>query len=319
MSAVFLTTTAAADAWVVPLRAALSRTVPQLQLHYPTSSVNPADVEIAIVANPPAGSLANYPNLRLIASMWAGVDGLLSDPSVPRHVPLVRLVDPELTRSMTEFVLLQALVAHRQIYAYQRLQLRKEWNKRPSGVFQIMTHDRVVGVLGVGVLGTPAVRTLASHGFKVLGWSRTAKESPDSHVEMLHGPDGFKEVLSRSSILVNILPLTPATRHLLNKAAFDLMPKGSTLINVGRGATLVEADVIQALDAGVLETAVLDVFEREPLPADNPLWSHPHVVVTPHVSALTNPLTASSIIAETIRKHIDGEPLLNIVEFERGY
>ncbi|KAI9355966.1 2-hydroxyacid dehydrogenase [Zopfochytrium polystomum] len=281
---------------------------------------DPAAVEVAIVANPTAGSLARYPNLRLIASMWAGVDGLLADPTLPRGPTLVRLVDPEMTNSMAESVLMHSLVAHRQLNAYRRQQAVKAWNKHPTGRFQLMTHERVVGVLGVGELGMAALNILARHGFTTVGWSRTPKPAPSvKNIRLVSGRLGMDEVLSTSHILVNLLPLTPETRGILNKDTFAKLQPGATVINLGRGQAVVEADLIDALDRGIIETAVLDVFEKEPLPDDSPLWSHPRVVVTPHVSALTNPLTASSIIAETIRKYYAKEPLDHIVDIDRGY
>ena len=158
---------------------------------------------------------------------------------------------------------------------------------------------------------------LVRFGFDVAGWSRTPKEIEG--VTCFHGPEGLDQMLARTDILVCLLPLTPATRGILNGELFAKLPRGACLINVGRGGHQVERDLLEALDSGQLREATLDVFEEEPLPADSPLWSHPQVIVTPHIASMTMPETAAKAVGENIKRMEAGLPPLNVVDFERGY
>ncbi|KAJ3329515.1 hypothetical protein HDU76_007749 [Blyttiomyces sp. JEL0837] len=311
--------------WLESLRQGFSQILPWATIAYPADTVDPSSIEVAIVADPPRGALTKFNNLKVIASLWTGVDGILADPTYPGHtnknITLVRLLDPEMSRSMSESALMHTLNAHRQLHAYARQQRAQVWEKRPNGLFQPMTHERHVGILGSGELGQASARILSQHGFTVTTWGRSPRPvAADKGFKYLHGPEGFDQILSDSEILINLLPLTNETRGLLNKDSFAKMRKGSTLINLARGAHVIEPDLIDALDQGHIDMAVLDVFAKEPLPADNPLWNHPRVVVTPHVAALTNPSTAGVVIAKTIHDHFNGNyPLRGTVDLTRGY
>jgi glyoxylate/hydroxypyruvate reductase A len=274
---------------------------------------DPAAVDAVLCWMPPEGWLASLPNLKLVHSLGAGVDHLLLDKKYPAHVPLVRLVDPQMTRSMTESVTFQVLRLHLQAPTYRRQQTAAVWEPLP----QPSAPERRVGILGLGELGTAAATALAGLGFDVAGWSRSPKTLDG--VTCFSGDDGFQAFLARTEILVCLLPLTPATEGILSAAAFARMPRGAGIINVGRGRHLVEADLLAALDSGQLSEAVLDVFPKEPLDPAHPFWAHERIVVTPHVAALTNPVTASLVVAENLRRLMRGETWPDRVDLASGY
>jgi len=272
-----------------------------------------AAVEVALVAGPPAGALAQLPKLKLIQSLWMGVDGLLADPALPRHVPLARLVDPGMVAAMGETVLAHVLDWHRHLYRYRAQQRDGVWQRLP----QYMACDRSVGLLGLGELGRHVSAQLLKFGFRVCGWSRRPKDL--AGVECLSGPDGLDRLLAKSGALVCLLPLTAATRGILNARNLALLPEGACVINVARGAHLVDRDLLAALDSGRLAHAYLDVFQVEPLPAGHPYWSHARVTVTPHVAALTEPRTALARVIENLARVRRGEPPLDLVDPAAGY
>jgi len=269
-----------------------------------------ADIDVALVASPPPGTFGRLPRLKLVQSLWMGVEKLLEDPELPRDVPFARMVDPGMVGAMSETVLAHVLDWHRHLYRYRQWQREKKWKRRR----QFLPADRTIGFLGLGALGTDAAGKLLALGFKICGWSRRPKR-----VEGVHCSTDLGEILKMSNALVCLLPLTPLTRGVLNAAAFAQMPRGGCVINVARGAHLIVPDLLAALDAGQLAHAYLDVFETEPLPAESPLWSHPGVTVTPHAAALTEPRTAVPMIVENIERLRRGEPPLNLVDFAAGY
>ncbi|SRR6266851_1248626 len=269
---------------------------------------DPAEIAMAIVWKPPHGVLATLPNLRLIASLGAGVDHILEDPALPPHVPIMRLVDPHMVVAMSEYVLAQVLRLHRQDLVYLGQQRAAVWEEQR----QPNAGERRVGVLGLGQFGADAALKLRALGFDVAGWSRRPKATDG--IATFHGEAGFAPFLARSEILICLLPLTPATENILNAATFALMPRGAMIVNVGRGGHLAEDDLIPALDSGQLGGAVLDVFRTEPLPAEHPFWRHPRIIMTPHVAAATNPPTAAAIVADNIKRLREGRPLLHLVD-----
>jgi glyoxylate/hydroxypyruvate reductase len=270
-------------------------------------------IDIALVANPPQGVLATLPNLKLIQSLWAGVDALLRDATFPKHIPLARLVDSELKQAMIESVLAHVLMLHRQFPTYQKQQQEKVWRQ----LEQPNADKRTVAILGLGQLGRACAEHLKHIGFKVIGWS--SKEKRLENIQTFHGEAGVEAVLNQADIVVNLLPLTTETKGILNKTTFEKMRMGSSLINVARGAHIVEEDLIDALGAGILSYAILDVFAREPLPTEHPFWKHPKIKVLPHVAAITNPVTASQIVAQNVLRLREGQDLENLVDVARGY
>jgi glyoxylate/hydroxypyruvate reductase len=294
-------------------RAQLSRLTQELDVRVWPEIGNPTDIDYALVWRPEPGFLASLPNLKLILSLGAGVDHLLGDPQLPRHLPIVRLVDPHLTDAMSEYVVLQVLRLHRRDLDYRAQQEAEVWRE----LDQQNAVERRVGILGLGKLGQDAAKKLTGLGFDVAGWSRSEKTI--AGVRSYAGAAGLAPLLGRSEILVCLLPLTAETEGILNTGTLALLPKGAALVNAARGAHLVEYDLLAALASGQISAAVLDVFREEPLPADHPFWHHPRVVLTPHVAAFTNPATAAPIILDNIRRFKEGRPLLNRIDPARGY
>jgi glyoxylate/hydroxypyruvate reductase A len=274
---------------------------------------DPAKVEVALVAKPPPGALAQFPRLKLVQSLWMGVDGLLADPTLPRGAPIARLVDPGMVAAMSETVLARVLDWHRHLYRYRAQQRARNWKPLP----QFMAEDRTVGLLGLGELGCDAAAKLRALGFRVCGWSRRPKRIEG--LECFYGEQGLAQTLARSGALVCLLPLTAATRGILNSDTLARLPEGACIINVARGAHVVDRDVLAALDSGRLAHAYLDVFETEPLPSDHPFWAHPAVTVTPHVAALTEPRTSLAKVVANIERVRRGERPDALVDVAAGY
>ncbi len=309
MALLFKSDTDRIDIW----QEALAKLMPDLEVRVWPDVGNAADIEFALVWNPPVGELAKLPNLRAIFSMGAGIDHLASDPDLPEDVPVVRMVDEGLTQGMTEFVVMAVLRHHRRIHDYQTQQRQKHW----AQLVTPLAPDRKVGILGLGVLGADSAEKLVYLGFDVAGWSRTQKSLPG--VESYSGDEGLRAFLKRTEILVCLLPLTTGTKGILNSTNLGLLPHGASLINVARGGHMVPEDVLAALDSGQLAEATLDVFPEEPLPAQSPFWDHPRVLVIPHCASVTLPKTAAENVARGIEAVRKGEALQNVVDFERGY
>lgn len=267
-------------------------------------------VEMIVTWNQPSGVLARYPASRVVMSFGAGVDHILEDPGLPGRAAVCRVVDPALVHDLTEYMLAAVLSHKRLLELYRNRQRERTWE--PARYVK----DPVVGILGLGQIGRKAAEKFRLLGFRVLGWSRTPKSLPG--LETFHG-EGLEELLGRSDYLLCVLPLTEGTRGILNADLFGKTKRGAYLINVGRGAHLEEDDLIPALDAGQLAGACLDVFREEPLPENHPFWVHPAITVTPHIGALTETKAVVSQIIENYRRLGRGEPLLNVVDRERGY
>ena len=284
----------------------------------PETLVDRAAVRYAIAWRPPRGLLAELPRLEAIFSLGAGVDHILSDPSLP-DVPIARVVDPDLTARMSEWVALHCLMHLRQARRYARQQRERIWDDDDD---QPAARDVRVGILGFGELGRDAAAKLAALGFPVAAWSASPKTAPG--IACFDGAAGLEAMLARSDILICLLPLTATTRGILNATLFAKLPRdgrlgGAFLLNAGRGGLQVEADILAALDSGALKGVSLDVFEIEPLPAASPLWGHPAVFVTPHNAAISHPDSVARAIAEQILAHERGEPLRHVVDRGRGY
>ena len=243
--------------------------------------------------NPDPADVMGLPNLALVHSLWAGVERLVSElgPSAP---PIVRLVDPELARTMSEAVLAWTYYLQRDMPAYAAQQRERVWRQLPYR----KPSDITVGLLGLGALGSASARRLTEAGFRVVGWSRSPKEL--SSVETFSGEPGLTALLGASDVVVCLVPLTSETRGLLNAGRFALMKPGAALINFARGPVVVASDLLEALDSGRLSHAVLDVFDDEPLPAASPFWSRPDVTVLPHISAPTDLRTAARVVADNV-------------------
>ncbi len=283
----------------------------------PKAEFDPAEVHYAAVWKPVPGEFAAFPNLKVIFNLGAGVDALMADKTLP-GVPLVRVSVADLTDRMAEYVMLHVLMHHRQELYLRESQRAKRWAPK----YQWPASAISVGIMGLGTLGTNAAEVLTRIGFRVAGWSRSAKQIEG--VECFHGDDGLETFLHRTDILVCLLPLTPDTHHLLNRNIFARLnrtsPMGApVLINAGRGGLQNEADLLACLDDGTLGAASLDVFSQEPLPADSRFWTHPKVVLTPHNAADTDPDEISKYVARQIERFEAGGKLENVVDRGRGY
>jgi len=294
-------------------REELGKRLPDLELRVWPEIGDPAEIEFAAVWRAKAGMLKSLPNLRFIFSLGAGVDHVLLDPDLPQGVPICRVVDPYLTQRMSEYVALHVLRYHRRQPEFDAQQMRGEWKE----LYFPTAPERKIGIMGLGELGADATAKLKALGFDVAGWTRSPKSLPG--VANFHGPEGLGPFLARSEILVCLLPLTAETRGILSKSLFARLPKGAALINCARGAHLVEADLIPALESGQLSYATLDVFSPEPLAPNHPFWRHPRITVSPHVASITDPRTVVQLIAENVRRYRAGEPLLHLVDVKRGY
>ncbi len=271
---------------------------------------NGGDIDVAVVATHPKGALSGLPKLRLIQSLWMGVENIVADPDLPKGVPVARLIDPGMVAAMGETVIAHVLDWHRHFYCYRSFQQQRIWKRRK----QYLASDRTIGILGLGELGSSIAAKLRAMGFHVAGWSRRPKS-----LDGVYCSTDLDEILSRSDAVVCLLPLTAQTRGILNGEKIGKIRKDGCLINVARGGHVVVSDLLAALDSGHLAHAWLDVFEPEPLPADSPLWSHPGITLTPHIAALTEPRTSAGKVAENIERVRRGEQPLNTVDFTAGY
>ena len=283
--------------WLLALSTAMPEAV---WLDLAGARAAPANVQAAVVANPAPGSLQGLPALRLIQSLWAGVDRLLADTTLPA-VPIARMVDPAMNAAMAETALWAVLSLHRGYFEYARRQRLGEWRVHA----QRRADEVRVLVLGQGQMGRAASARIAQQGYALSTWRRDGSALPP--------------LLGQADIVVNLLPLTDETRGLCDRRFLAALPPNASVVNLGRGAHVVDADLLAALDSGQLRHAVLDVFHIEPLPAAHPYWQHPRVTMLPHAAAGTDARSAAAVAVANLRACRDGGQILNLVERNRGY
>ena len=305
---------AEAQAWLVALRSA----APGHEWIVHAAGRRDDDIvqaDVAVVAHPQPGSLSRARGLRLIQSLWAGVDRLMADATVPAQVPLARMVDPAMTAAMVQSALWAVTALHRGFFTYARQQQQAQWVQHP----QRRADEVQVLVLGLGTMGAAVSAALVAQGYGVTAWRRREGPPGSSEVRVLHGTQGLETGLAMAEVVLNLLPLTPHTRGLIDAGFLGRMKAGAALVNFGRGGHVVEADLLAALAAGRLAHAVLDVFASEPLPPGHPFWRHPRVTVLPHVAALTDLRSAADVVASNLARLQAGQPLLHLVDRARGY
>jgi len=300
------------DRWAhyeAPLRSALDATGLDYDLR---TEAAPETVDYIVYApNSAVRDFTPYTRLKAVLNLWAGVEGVVGNDTLT--VPLTRMVDDEgLGQGMVEYVTGHVLRHHLGMDAHI-VNPENRWDASPPP----LSRDRPVAILGFGALGQACARQLVSLGFPVRGWSRSGHEQDG--VESFSGADGIDAALSGAQIVVLLLPDTPATRGVLNARTLALTARGAAIVNPGRGPLIDDAALIAALDSGQIGHATLDVFRTEPLPQDDPYWTHPKVTVTPHIASETRPDSASRVIAENVRRGEAGEPLLHLVDRGAGY
>ncbi len=295
-------------------RALLTAELPGLDFRTPGEAGDPAEIDAALVWLHPLEELAGYPNLKLVASLGAGVDHVIvARRAIPDGVTVTRIVDPAMTEQMTEWCLMAMLNHLRGWDAYRELHRERRYEERRAP----LPRDVTVGIAGLGEMGGHCARVLSAMGYRVCGWSRGPKRREG--VACFHGMDRFADFLAPCDVVICLLPLTPETEDLFNAERFARMKPGCFVINAARGRHIVEEDLIAAIDSGRIAGATLDVQRAEPMSGDHPFWYHPRIVTFPHVAAFTVPRTCAPQIAENYRRMRAGEPLMNVVDLERGY
>lgn len=308
MSILLVSTTRDPDKWVKTLKEKNESLDIQI---YPDVE-RPDDVEFAISWKHPEGLYKDFPNLKVIASMGAGVNHILKDDKLPEGVKVTRIVDNQLTEDMSQFVLLQCLAVSRNLFIHLQDQSDKRWKPK-----SYQTPEKTsVGIMGYGVLGQEAGKVLKANGFEVFGYANSSKMVNGVKV---YGADELDAFLNKTQILVCLLPVTSKTKGILDLQLFEKLKEDAYLINVARGEHLIEADLISAIDRDIIKGASLDVFQEEPLPEIHPFWNHPKIQITPHIASMTDPESVANQLLENYNRMKKGESLINEVDVEKGY
>ena len=292
-------------------REAFACELPDLEFYHCSEAIDPEKIRYLLTWNVP-DDVSRFRNLEVLFSIGAGVDQFKSE-TIPDHVKLVRMVEDGIIRMMQEYVVLGVLTLHREMLAYREQQRSGVWQALATS----QAPDRRVGFLGVGMLAQAAIDRLKPFRFPLAAWSRSKKVIEG--VTCFHGTDQLGDFLRGTDVLVCLLPLTEQTSGILNERLFSLLPAGARLLHVGRGPQLDQGALIEALDTGHLTAAMLDVTDPEPLPESHPLWSHPKVIITPHIASVTQPHTAAQSVIENIRRHRAGRNPVGLVDRTLGY
>jgi len=309
MSIVLFSNVSKLEPWLDALR----KVAPDVEITTYDKVRDKEKVLFALAWNHPRGIFSEYPNLKCISSMGAGVDHIMSDPDIPPQVKVVRIVDPLLSQDLAEFALALTMSHMRGFSKYRLLQHQKTWKR---SMYKRIA-DVSIGIMGTGEIGNHVAEFLRSAGFSVSGWGKNPGK--EKEYQRFHGMGQLAAFLKNLDILICLLPLTPETQGILNNDNLSNLPPGAVLFNLGRGGHVVDQDLIEMLDNGHLAGASLDVFDREPLPADHPFWLHPGIQITPHVASITTPESVAPQIVENYRRAINNEELLNQVDRKTGY
>jgi glyoxylate/hydroxypyruvate reductase len=278
-----------------------------------SGEIDPQAIEASLIWRMTPALTPLLGNSRFLSATGAGVDHLVLHEAIPTTLPVTRVVCPRFAKTMAEYCLTMAVYCARDVGIYSAAQRQTSWMPRTMREFCSIT----VGLMGLGHLGTAAAVLLRQTGFEVIGWSRAPKQIHG--VVSYCGQGELTAFLARAEILINLLPLTTATRGILNANVFSLLPKRASVINVARGAHLVERDLVQAIERGYVGQAVLDTFDVEPLVTSSPIWKHPNILVTPHIAAQASPEAVVSCFSENLRRSRSGLQLLNQVDRQRQY
>ncbi len=305
------------DPWI----RALKQADPKIKVVTLDQPGNKEAVRLALAWDHPEGIFSGFPKLGCISSMGAGVDHLVTDTTIPEHIEMVRIIDPTLSQDLFEFALAIIMGENRTLDQFKENQAKGLWKKKRYARIK----DTSVGILGTGIIGNHVATQLAGLGFRVCGWGRTGPSGTTGEkghplpYKRYFGQNQLGLFLQSAGILICLLPLTEETRGILNRKHLSQLPRGASLINLGRGAHLVDEDLVELLDSGHLSGASLDVFSPEPLPAGHPFWGHSKIRITPHIASLTDPESVAPQIIENHRRLLQGKPLLHRVNRQRGY
>lgn len=295
--------------WVEALR----EKAPDFEIEAYPDDTNREETEFVMTFNPPDDVFDKYPNLKVVASMGAGVRSIIGCPSLPKGVQVTKIVQKEHQEDMAQFVLALSLSHIRQLPLYRQYQSQELWKPRSYK----RTDETTVGIMGLGAIGQVIGKLLVKNGFRVTGWSKSKKEVEG--IKSFYGQDQRKDFLNTAEILVCILPLTPETHGILNREVFADLPKGAYLINIGRGAQLNEQDLLDALQDEQLSGATLDVFETEPLPKGHPFWQHDQIRITPHIAGNSHPKLAAVDVLANYQAMKKGTQLIHTIDLNKGY
>lgn len=296
------------EEWQVKLQELLPET--KVEIYPNISSLE--DVEFIATWKPHENYVAEFPNLKVVQSVGAGIDHLLHT-KIPASIKVTRIVDPALKQEMFEHVLTCVMTSMKNMLTYYKFQLKNEWT--PKNYKSI--GETTITILGLGEIGKLVAERFVALGFNVKGWSNSEKNI--NGVEAFAGKEGLNSAISSTDFIVNILPLTNDTEGILNKDFFNQCAEQTVLVNVGRGAHLVEKDLLTAIDEKRIKEAYLDVFREEPLPENHPFWTNQNIYVTPHIASVTNAKTALQQVADNYKKLKNNETLLNEVSLDKGY
>lgn len=299
-----------AEAWIGAVRALR----PELDITADIEGTDPAKIDILLYEpSGPVKDLTPYSGIPAIQSLWAGVETLLDNPTLPKSPALLRMVEPGLTEGMTDYCVGHVMRVHLGMDEQRAQQSRKEWlNVAPP-----LSRNRKVAILGLGALGVDLAQKLATLRFNVLGWSRNEKTI--AGVKTFHGDQGLAGIIAQADIIIILVPLTPQTTGLFDAERLEALPDGAHIINVARGPIIEDDALLAALNSGKIASATLDVFNEEPLPQSHPYWEHPSVTITPHTASATRIQTAAKVIVEQIELFETGKPFINVVDRSRGY
>ncbi len=291
---------------------AIERIDPNIDVEIWPAVKDPKRVQFAVSWRHPKNVFANYPNIKVISSLGAGVDHLLTDPDIPEHITFTRIVSPSLAEQMNEYILTSVLNIQRRTHLYFEQQKNVVWESHPA----FEKDDFVIGIMGLGALGSSISKSLTKLGYQVRGWSKSLKKI--ENVETF-SEGKLSTFLGGTNLLVCLLPLTDETTGILNLDLFKKMKQPAFLINAARGEHLVEEDLIYALDADIIQHATLDVFVDEPLPESHAFWNRDKITITPHVASITKASEVAELLVENYKSLMSGQPLKYVVDRTKGY
>ncbi|APZ47719.1 glyoxylate/hydroxypyruvate reductase A [Polaribacter reichenbachii] len=298
---------------VNPWKKELETKLPNETIEVYPNVKNNKNVEFVICWKPKKHILKKIPNIKVIHSVGASIDHIINSQTVKKDQIITRIVDEKLSDDMWEFLLTIVLSELKNMNRYAAQQNQKLWQQ----LAYRSINNTTVSILGLGKIGSYVAQKFAQIGFNVKGWSNSAKQI--ENVTSFSGENEFNLCLNNSDFLINLLPLTPKTKGILNTKTFQQLPKNAFIINVGRGEHLITKDLIHQLNNDTLSGAFLDVFNKEPLPKEHPFWQHSKIQISPHIASLTNVKTATNQIIENYKRFLNNEHLLNVVSLKKGY